>query len=87
MEYGYEWKDEYGHLHRVLFGPTISAAIRAAAEEDAERYGIDTYDAVNIIINGMVAAEIAEEAKTEIKTTRGRKKPVLDVEPDGFFTE
>ena len=33
------------------------------------------------------AAEIAEEAKTEIKTTRGRKKPVLDVEPDGFFTE
>lgn len=37
--------------------------------------------------NETPAADIAEEAKTEIKTTRGRKKPVLDVETDGFFTE
>ena len=64
MEYGYEWKDEYGNLHMVLFGPTVSAAIRAAAKEDAERYGIETQDAVNIIINGMVNADCAREALT-----------------------
>lgn len=61
MNYEYEWKDNTGHLHRVRFGATVSAAIREAAEEDALRFGLNVEDAVNIIINGMVAAEIAEE--------------------------
>lgn len=61
MNYEYEWKDNTGHLHRVRFGSTVSAAIRTAAEEDAERYGITVEAAANIILNGMVAAEIAEE--------------------------
>lgn len=61
MEYGYEWKDEYGNLNRVIFGPTVSAAMHEAATEDAERYGIEVKEAIEIILNGMVAADIAKE--------------------------
>lgn len=63
----YEWKDSTGHLHKVEFGPTVSAAIELAAQEDAVQYGISLETAKAIIINGMVAAEIAVE---EVRRTK-----------------
>lgn len=61
MEYEYEWKDDEGLLHKCHFGPVVSAAIREAAEEDAEQLGITVHDAAQLILSGLMAVEIAEE--------------------------
>ena len=61
MNYEYEYKDEDGLLHRCQFGPTVSAAIREAAEEDAVQLGITVHDAAQLILSGLMAVEIAEE--------------------------
>lgn len=61
MEYSYEWKDDNGLLHRVVFGPYVSSCIRQSAEEDAEQYGISVDAAATIIMNGMCAKDIAVE--------------------------
>ena len=61
MEYSYEWKDDTGRLHRIVFGPYVSSCIRQAAEEDAIEYGIDVDTAVTIIMNGMCAKDMAVE--------------------------
>ena len=61
MGYEYEWKDEDGYVHRCQLGPVVSAAIREAAEEDAEQLGITVHDAAQLILSGLMAVEVAEE--------------------------